>query len=367
MQVLEAIGKNDPQALKAALAAGGDPNTIDKAGAPALLHAIDTGSMDLVRALVDAGAHLEGRDNIGWTALMAAAAADADALVAYLLRAGANPNHVGREDTPLTCAITDASLKVIQLLLDHGAEPDLRRPDGWTPLMLGAFRGDLNILGALLAQGADATVTLGLRLTDAATIAAANGHAQAATLLLEAADASHPAPSELWSAIKSWAEQKAPPLAARFVPADSEARMPESWGVLPTDAQLQLTKWARGLPFYDYLGLDLPGAITIWQELCDQAEGGENACAIGPNLQRCRARSFTQHHHRDTALRRRALEQLVETGTRVASNHDDRDLPTDRRRRGANLEHRCPIRLVEHCIVLHTNRAHVLDRVVLAT
>lgn len=194
MQVLEAIGQNDPGALKAALEAGADPNAIDKAGVPALLHAIDTGSLPLVKTLVDAGANLEGRDNIGWTALMASAAVDSDELVTYLLEAGANPNHVGREDTPLTCAITDASLPVIQKLLDHGAEPDLRRPDGWTPLMLGAFRGDLNILGALLAQGADATVTLGLRLTDAATIAAANGHAQAATLLLEAADATHPAP-----------------------------------------------------------------------------------------------------------------------------------------------------------------------------
>lgn len=80
---------------------------------------------------------------------------------------------------------------------------------------------------------------------------------------------------ELWSAIKAWAEQKAPPIAERFVPAESEARMPESWGVLPTDAQLQLTKWAPGLPFYDYLGLDLPGSIAVWQELCGQAEAGE--------------------------------------------------------------------------------------------
>jgi cell wall assembly regulator SMI1 len=49
----------------------------------------------------------------------------------------------------------------------------------------------------------------------------------------------------------------------------------------------QLTGWASGLPFYDYQGLGLDEAISVWQTLCsNNAQGrfaGKGAAALGPD------------------------------------------------------------------------------------
>ena len=62
----------------------------------------------------------------------------------------------------------------------------------------------------------------------------------------------------------------------------------------------------------------------------------------------------------------RAFEELVETRASVASDRDDGDRRSVRRRRGANVEHRGSICFVEYRVVLHAIRADVLDRVVFA-
>ena len=274
MELLQAIARGDVNAVTKLLANGVDPDAPDAAGTPALILAVDGGQLAMVQALLKGGADKEARDAIGWTALMAAVVADSEDLVEQLIAAGANPNHVAREDTPLTCAATDASSPVLQRLLDAGADPDLRRPDGWTPLMLAAYRGEADHVDLLLARGADPTVTLGARLTDAATIAAANEHTTIASVLHQAADAANPDPGELWSAVLAWCEERAPELGARFVRQPSQATVPEDWEPLPADLHAQLTSWAPGLPFYDYEGLDLDEAIALSKELCDQAEAG---------------------------------------------------------------------------------------------
>lgn len=275
MSLLDAITARDPAALKRLLNAGDDPDQLDESGTPVLIHAADTGEVAYVQHMLDAGADIEARDNIGWTALMAAISAGSSWLVEHLLRAGANVNHVAREDTPLTCAVTDARPNVVAILLENGADPDLRRPDGWTPLMLAAYRGEPEIVEALLTQGADATVTLGPRLMDAAMVAAANQHRELALSLVEVADASQPEPDELWSAVRAWCEQKAPELVEHFQTVEVDTAMPEAWAEAPEDIKHQLTHWKSGLPFYDYRGLDLDDAIAVAEEMNARAEKGE--------------------------------------------------------------------------------------------
>lgn len=275
MELLQAIARGDVGAVKELLGNGADPNTADAAGNPALIAAVDGADPSMIQALIDGGADLESRDAIGWTALMAAVVANHEPAVARLLAAGANPNHVAREDTPLTCAATDATLPVLRKLLDAEADPNLRRPDGWTPLMLAAYRGEVDLVQLLLERGADPTVTRGTRLMDAAMIAAANGNAQAAQMLHEAADAANPDPAELWGAVQAWCAERAPKVSERFERRASTATVPEDWAPLPADLQLQLTRWAPGLPFYDYEGLDLDEAVALSKELCGQAEEGD--------------------------------------------------------------------------------------------
>jgi ankyrin repeat protein len=290
MNVLTAIAEGNAAALATALSEGADPHTVDTEGVPAILHAADTGRVDLVQPLLDAGASLAATDNIGWTPLMAATVSTSDpsGLVRFLLDQGANANHVAREDTPLTIASSEADLAVVTLLLDHGADPDLRRPDGWTPLMLAAFKGDAERVRLLLEHGADPTVTMGSRLVDAATVAAAHGHAAVRDLLLEAAEAVAPSIDDLWGGVQKWCESRAPDLAARFqIREATDTELPEDWADLPGDARRQLVHWQSGLPFYDYAGLSLEDAIAVWAELDAQIESGEllgrSANALGPD------------------------------------------------------------------------------------
>ncbi|MCB9673611.1 MAG: ankyrin repeat domain-containing protein [Alphaproteobacteria bacterium] len=287
MEVLTAIAEGNAQELASVLADGADPQVVDTEGVPALLHAADTGRVDLVKPLLQAGADLAAVDNIGWNALMAAIAASAEDLVEFLLMHGANANHVAREDTPLTIAAAEAPITIVRMLLDHGADPDLRRPDGWTPLMLAAFVGDATRVKLLLEQGADPTVTMGSRLVDAATVAAAHNHADVRDLLMDAMRSLAPDLGELWGGIQKWCEGKAPELAARFENTVGNAEVPDAWRDLPPEAEKQLTGWASGLPFYDYAGLGLDEAIAVWTTMNDRAENGEfigrKPSALGPD------------------------------------------------------------------------------------
>lgn len=287
MDVLTAIAEGNVAALAAALAAGSDPRVVDTEGVPAILHAADTGRVDLLEPLLVAGASIEATDNIGWTALMAAIASGSDALAAHLLKRGANANHVAREDTPLTIAVADAPQSLVTMLLNHGADPNLRRPDGWTPLMLAAFGGEVPRIRLLLEQGADPTVTMGARLVDAATVAAVHRHFRARDVLLDAARSSQPALGEIWGGIQKWCESKAPELADRFEATVGAAEIPDAWQGLPADVELQLTRWASGLPFYDYQSVGIDQAVALWQDLCARHAAGEFAdrspTSLGPD------------------------------------------------------------------------------------
>lgn len=285
MSLLTAIAEGDAARLQATLDRGESPHAIDVEGVPAILHASDTGRIDLVRPLLDAGARLDATDSIGWTPLMAAVANHSAELVGFLLKHGANANHVAREDTPLTLAASEGELALLTLLLNHGADPRLRRPDGWTPLMLAAYRGEVHLLRLLLEHGADPTVTMGARLTDAATVAAAHGNHVARDLLLDASRATSPELSALWAAVQRWCDTNAPELTAAFDNTVGNGDLPENWPDLPPEAEQQFTNWAGGLPFYDYLSLSAEAATAVWQQHTNKAADGgyldRGASALG--------------------------------------------------------------------------------------
>lgn len=56
--------------------------------------AIDLSNVGLAKRAVACGASLELEDDVGWTPLFYAVAAQDREMIAYLLAAGANPNHV---------------------------------------------------------------------------------------------------------------------------------------------------------------------------------------------------------------------------------------------------------------------------------
>lgn len=75
----------------------------------------------------------------------------------WLLQHGADPNvRSGKcQETPLFPSVRNGNLRLVQLLLDHGADPDLPNRDGLTPYMFAAVTGAGDVLQVLADRGAN--------------------------------------------------------------------------------------------------------------------------------------------------------------------------------------------------------------------
>jgi len=196
--LLAAIDEGSPDALSQLFAQGIDPATEYDDGVVDLVafRAAETGVVELVRPFIVAGLPVDAQvpgDLIGSTLLSCAAANGCMPLVEYLIGEGADVNHSDRRDsadpifgTVLTHALMgDEPLPIVSVLLRAGADPNLSRPDGWTPLMLAAHGGDVTVVQTLLSAGADVLAGKGTgnRRTTALSIAHAHRHLDIATLL----------------------------------------------------------------------------------------------------------------------------------------------------------------------------------------
>lgn len=89
--------------------------------------------------------------------LMAAVAAEDVARIRELLGRGA---HVNFQEpkwgwSPLHSAVQRDQPDIVELLLQHGADPGLRKRNGATPLIVAGLQGNVRVLQLLLARGAD--------------------------------------------------------------------------------------------------------------------------------------------------------------------------------------------------------------------
>jgi protein DGCR14 len=107
---------------------------VDAGSTPPLHHAVAAGRVDLLRALLAAGARPDVQDELGQPVLHAAVQRDHLALVGLLLKAGADPGATGADrTTALHVAAVYASAEICRQLLAAGADRMARDAGGATP------------------------------------------------------------------------------------------------------------------------------------------------------------------------------------------------------------------------------------------
>jgi ankyrin repeat protein len=136
-------------------------------------------------ALLDRGASVTATDNAGWTPLHHAGRGGRTALFGMLLDAGADreARSVGQQ-TPLHCACMSRSCKAVEELLRLGAEVNGQDSNGHTPLHVSSFIGFANIVQLLL----DCEAAIDLRDAEGMTpllLASKNCQAEVVEMLLE--------------------------------------------------------------------------------------------------------------------------------------------------------------------------------------
>jgi ankyrin repeat protein len=105
----------------------------------------------------------------------------------YLIKAGASVNSPARNGlkaAPIHSAASAGHTRIVKLLLDHGADANIREQAGYTALHAAAQNGDIETIRTLLFGGADLT----LKSDDGKTamdIAMDAGHEKATLLLGE--------------------------------------------------------------------------------------------------------------------------------------------------------------------------------------
>ncbi|MBG6092163.1 ankyrin repeat domain-containing protein [Actinomadura viridis] len=286
--LLDAISSGDSAALTRLFADGADPATGNGDGDPVVLDAADTGKVELVRPFLDAGLPVDAESDLGTTPLMCAVSTGSLPLVEFLVSRGADVNRVQRggvePGTVLTWALELAEpLAIVSALLRAGADPDLPRPDGWTPLMLAAFHGYVEVIRALVAAGADVSASKDDGAVTPVGVAEEWRHGEAARVLRELGA---PDPVESYTArltvlvsgIAAWLAEHASveyeSLARARGAAAPEAVAALETAVgepLPADflAYLRLFGDSGGLDFYEYDGLSVAQILSRWRGLGD--------------------------------------------------------------------------------------------------
>lgn len=180
------------------LEAGADPNTLSETGETILMTAASTGKPEVVALLLEAGALVDARDpEFKQTALMIAVREGQTAVVEQLLRHGTEvdartrvgttpayyppckgtgcgsegvginrsgvPHRGERHDakggmTSLLYAARDGRLEEARLLLDFGADIELREANEITPLLMALLNNQLDVANLLMDYGAEINV-----------------------------------------------------------------------------------------------------------------------------------------------------------------------------------------------------------------
>lgn len=159
LRLVAAAKNQDVQQVRTLLSSRANVNVRSEDGSTALLWAAHWNDVAMATMLVRAGADANAANDLRMTPLVQACTNGSAALVALLLRAGANPNvAAGTGETPLmTCARTGV-VETVRLLLVQGADVNATEPNQHqTALMWAAAAQHPKIIETLIEAGANST------------------------------------------------------------------------------------------------------------------------------------------------------------------------------------------------------------------
>mmetsp|Transcript_25851 Transcript_25851/g.42443 ORF Transcript_25851/g.42443 Transcript_25851/m.42443 type:complete len:1264 (-) Transcript_25851:613-4404(-) len=164
-ELYEKIGKGDCEAVDALLSQNSALNVNWSHGriknCPTLLHraSVTKGCSHCIVALLLRGCHVDVRDEtVGSTPLACAAERGYSKVVEILVNKGADVNAPDcKKNRPIHLAADAGHYETVKLLLDLGAEPDLQSKDGYTPLHRAVMHCFVDIADLLLERGASVT------------------------------------------------------------------------------------------------------------------------------------------------------------------------------------------------------------------
>ena len=124
-----------------------------------LLHiAVARGDMDKIKTELENGANINALAGDGLSVLQWALTTDIK-ILEFLLQAGANPDVESAEGaTPIMNAVQSDKMEHLQLLVAHGADVNKQDQRGFTALHRAAEMGLIKMVKALLKHGADKSI-----------------------------------------------------------------------------------------------------------------------------------------------------------------------------------------------------------------
>ena len=175
----------DPAVCQVLIDAGADIETKDEVGRSPLLRASISGKIAVVKMLVEAGAGVCVTDNHERTCLMLAAYFGHTETVRYLVvLPEVDVNHSENNGyTALHFAVQQQFPDVVCLLIDAGADIEAKSKDGRSPLLLASIAGHLDIVKMLVEAGAGVCVSDSQRYT-CLIMASASGHTETVRYLV---------------------------------------------------------------------------------------------------------------------------------------------------------------------------------------
>lgn len=188
--LVHAIKKGEDSTAKNLIEKGVNINKSSQSGISPLMMAAYKGNNSIIELLIQAGAILDNTTKYKHTALSIAAIQDNWDAVNLLLDSGSSvlivPSDKSNDDPPLISAISHNKVDIVKKLLDKGASLDVKDLYRSTPLEISVSFGKDKIVSLLLENGADPNVAFKKSWYDnrsAIWHARKNGHTSTVKLL----------------------------------------------------------------------------------------------------------------------------------------------------------------------------------------